>query len=208
MPGWETSRQHAHSKEESVVRQVLNKVKPLVDQEAVKAADLDAKQRAAAVQREEDARQQRDQAVVAGYNRAPDRGAVDDEITDPDAPQLQPDLPPPPFEAIGLDETALRTYQSYGVDLSPSTQKAADTLDTERKEQAKAARSTGGRTMRADEAERLPNDTQTTQTASSVQNAEPNQPNQPDQPSRSNEVNKPSGSSSGSKAAAAETKKR
>lgn len=184
--------------------QVLNEVEPIVDQAAVEAARLDAEQRKAALEREEAARRMRDAAVVGGFNRAPDRPAVDATITDPDAPQVTPDIPPSPFEAAGLDETALRTIKEAGVEMSPSTQKQADALSAQRAEQERAGRDSGGVT-RADAAERAPDDAQTTQTASSSQTAEPNLPNQPDQPSRPNEPNVPAGMSSGSAVARGES---
>lgn len=179
--------------------QVLNRVEPVVDQAAVEAAALDAQQRRAALEREEAARRLRDSAVIGSFNRAPDRLPVDATITDPDAPQVTPDIPPPPFEAVGLDETALRTIRDAGVEMSPSTQKQSDSLDAQRAAQEDAGRDAGGVTrVDANPAERAPSDAQTTQTASSVQTSEPNVPNSPDQPSRPNQPNVPAGMRSGS----------
>lgn len=190
---------------------VLNKVAPVVDKEAVKAAEIDAMQRAAAIEREEAARRQRDEAVIAGYRRAPDRTMPESftKVQDPNAPQVTPDIPAPPFETVGLDETALRTIADSGAKLSPSTEGAIGKLKEEdrltaRAERAAARAVPGVGIPRADEANREPNDVQTEQT-SSEGSAEPNQPNQPDQPSNPNEVNKPAATSSGAKAAAAKT---
>lgn len=191
---------------------VLNKVAPVVDKDAIKAAELDADQRAAAIAREEAARAQRDSAVIAGYRRAPDRDMPESftTIQDPNAPQVTPDIAAPPFEAVGLDETALRVIADSGAKLSASTEAATDKLREEdrltaRRERA-AARAAAPAPVRADEANREPNDVQTAQT-SAEGSAEPNQPNQPDQPSNPNEVNKPAATSSGAKAAAS-TRKR
>lgn len=189
---------------------VLNKVAPVVDKDAIKAAEIDADQRAAAIAREEAARAQRDEAVIAGYRRAPDRVMPESftTITDPNAPQVTPDIPAPPFETVGLDETALRTYEASGAKLSPSTEGSLGKLQEEDRlvKRAERAAARAAAPVRADEANREPNDVQTAQT-SAEGSAEPNRPNQPDQPSNPNEVNKPAATSSGAKVAAKTTKR-
>lgn len=174
-------------------------ITPLVDQAAIDAAEDESRQRKAAIEREEQARQAAAAAARLGYHRAPDREAPRSwtHVDDPDAPERTPNTPLTPFETVGLDGTALNHYESLGVTMSDETKgklaeaKAAQAPADSQTSGGVVRVSAEGERTRANPQERSPSDAQTRQTASSVQTSEPQDPNDPDLPSRPNQDNKP-----------------